>query len=68
MWLTANSECPSFKVCEDFQCVNPCAKACGTNAQCDVRNQIAVCTCPAGYTGDATSHCRRYDPSKFELI
>ncbi|XP_021954599.1 adhesive plaque matrix protein 2 [Folsomia candida] len=61
---SSNDECPSFQVCEDYNCVNPCSKACGTNAQCDVRNHIATCSCPAGWTGEPTTHCRRYNPNE----
>ncbi|CAG7819415.1 unnamed protein product [Allacma fusca] len=61
---SSNSECPSFKVCENFNCVNPCSTACGPNAACDVRNHIPVCSCPPGYTGDPVRHCRVYDENE----
>jgi len=60
----ANTECPSFQVCENYHCVNPCLKSCGANAQCDVHNHIASCKCPVGYTGDPTNHCRIYDENE----
>jgi len=58
---SANSECPSFQVCQNFHCVNPCSNACAPNAQCEVRNHIAVCSCPQGFKGDATRSCQRAD-------
>lgn len=41
----ADSDCGSHLSCIDFRCQNPCS-ACGTNADCVVRNHAAVCTCP----------------------
>ncbi|KAJ8950738.1 hypothetical protein NQ318_011231 [Aromia moschata] len=38
-------------------CQNPCANQCGVNANCNPRRHIAVCTCPAGYNGDALIQC-----------
>ncbi|KAJ8954476.1 hypothetical protein NQ314_007082 [Rhamnusium bicolor] len=38
-------------------CRNPCVNQCGVNANCNPRRHIAVCTCPAGYNGDALIQC-----------
>ncbi|CAL8079227.1 unnamed protein product [Orchesella dallaii] len=61
---SSDSECPNHNVCENYHCVNPCANKCGANAHCDVRNHVAVCSCPPGYTGNPTTGCRRYDPNE----
>lgn len=59
-----NSECGSHLVCQQGRCVNPCTDMCGINAQCEVHLHVPVCSCPAGYTGRPTEHCRRFDPSE----
>ncbi|XP_053617347.1 neurogenic locus notch homolog protein 1-like isoform X2 [Plodia interpunctella] len=59
-----NSECRSHQVCVNQHCVNPCEGTCGINANCDVRNHIPVCSCPAGYTGNPFSSCRVADPEE----
>jgi len=52
-----NAECPSNKVCHNFQCINPCSTSCGVDAECDVRNHVTVCRCPTGFTGDPFTSC-----------
>ncbi|XP_050739992.1 sushi, nidogen and EGF-like domain-containing protein 1 isoform X2 [Eriocheir sinensis] len=53
----SDSECPHNMACRNNICVNPCVKACGENAYCDVRNARAVCSCPEHYQGDPYSRC-----------
>lgn len=45
--------------CINYQCVDPCISKCGTNARCEPKNHLAVCTCPDGFTGDARASCRQ---------
>ncbi|CAG9854642.1 unnamed protein product [Phyllotreta striolata] len=54
---TEDSHCPDHQGCIDLKCQTPCINKCGVNANCDVRRHIAVCTCPAGYSGDAIIQC-----------
>jgi len=60
----SNTECPSHQVCQNFHCINPCTSACGVNANCDVRNHVAHCSCGPGYTGDPSRSCRIYDENE----
>lgn len=53
-----NSDCPSDKNCLNTRCVNPCAGSCAPTAECRVQNHSPVCSCPAGYTGNANVHCK----------
>jgi hypothetical protein len=55
----ANEECPDHRACINYQCVDPCISKCGSNARCEPKNHLAVCTCPEGYTGDARASCRQ---------
>ncbi|XP_055715790.1 delta-like protein B isoform X1 [Phlebotomus papatasi] len=59
-----HGECGSHQVCRSGSCVNPCVGTCGTNANCEVRNHVPVCSCPAGYKGDPFSYCRQMDPAE----
>ncbi|KAH9631172.1 hypothetical protein HF086_006750 [Spodoptera exigua] len=59
-----NSECRGHQSCVNQHCIDPCAGACGVNANCDVRNHIPVCSCPPGYTGNPFSSCRIADPEE----
>ena len=52
-------ECSSNKACVNQKCRDPCAGACGSNAQCRVVNHTPMCTCDVGYTGDPFSYCVR---------
>jgi len=58
-----DSDCGSQRNCNNFQCVNPCANACGVNANCEVRNHGAICSCPRGFSGDPFSQCNA-EPSR----
>ena len=53
-----NSDCPSNKACQRNKCIDPCPGTCGINAQCNVKNHIATCTCLEGYIGDPFVSCR----------
>lgn len=57
-------DCPGSRICRDYRCVDVCEGQCGSGASCTPRNHIPVCTCPPGYTGDALTSCRPFDPRK----
>lgn len=59
-----HTECRGDMACRNGNCVNPCAGTCGSNANCDVRNHVPVCSCPVGYNGDPFSQCRLADPGE----
>ncbi|XP_063698652.1 neurogenic locus notch homolog protein 3 isoform X1 [Culicoides brevitarsis] len=59
-----HSECGGHQACRNGHCVNPCADACGTNAKCETRNHVPVCSCLNRYVGDPFSHCRLQDPEE----
>ncbi len=48
----SNSECRDNQACQDYKCVDPCQLSCGTGADCQVNNHVAICRCPRGFTGD----------------
>lgn len=54
---TLSSECPRDKACVRNKCVDPCINTCGINANCEVVNHMAVCTCPARTAGNAFIQC-----------
>ena len=63
----SSSTCPASQACINNQCTDPCSSSissCGTNAVCTVQNHQALCSCPAGLTGDPTTACTRlaYSP------
>lgn len=62
-----NSDCPSSQACINEKCRDPCPGSCGFGAICNVINHTPSCTCPAGYTGDAFSHCQPEPPPKRKL-
>lgn len=51
-------------MCSNSKCIDPCVETCGANANCEARNHLPVCSCPAGHTGDPFVSCRRFDPGK----
>lgn len=55
---TTSSDCSLDKTCVSNHCVNPCINTCGVNANCDVVNHMAVCTCPSKTTGNAFIECK----------
>lgn len=54
---TEDAHCADHQGCVDYKCQNPCIGQCGSNANCNARRHVAVCTCPAGYNGDALVNC-----------
>ncbi|KAB7496769.1 hypothetical protein Anas_09923 [Armadillidium nasatum] len=51
----AHEECPSDEACVNGFCKDPCQ--CGTNADCDIVDHHAVCTCKPGFEGDPEIVC-----------
>ncbi|XP_051175815.1 neurogenic locus notch homolog protein 1 [Leptopilina boulardi] len=52
-----DNECPQNKACStSFRCENPCK--CGDNANCEVINHQAKCTCPPNWQGNPYISCR----------
>ena len=52
---TSSSQCAPDRSCVNNRCIDPCN--CGPNAQCRVINHFAICTCPAGFSGNPSSGC-----------
>ena len=52
------SDCPSNQACVNQRCVDPCPGTCASNSDCRVVNHSPVCSCAAGFTGNAFSDCR----------
>ncbi|KAI4480699.1 hypothetical protein M0802_014155, partial [Mischocyttarus mexicanus] len=52
-----NSDCTQNKVCVNSKCIDPCPGTCGSNANCNVVNHIATCSCLPSYTGDPYRYC-----------
>merc|ERR1712241_486432 len=61
----SNSECRVNQACQDYKCVDPCQLSCGSGADCQVKNHVAICRCPRGFTGDPFQSCRKF--SKDEI-
>jgi len=53
-----NSDCPTSRHCVNRLCVDPCAGACGVDAQCRVVNHSPVCQCRPGYQGNGYAMCK----------
>lgn len=53
-----NSDCPASSACVNQKCVDPCPGTCGSNSECRVVNHSPVCSCAAGFTGNAFNDCR----------
>lgn len=53
-----SSDCTSNRACINQKCVDPCPGVCAPNAECRVVSHSPVCSCVAGYTGDAFRNCR----------
>ncbi|XP_069186820.1 adhesive plaque matrix protein 2 isoform X1 [Procambarus clarkii] len=64
-----NRDCPSFKLCRQLKCVNPCSDSsiCWANSECQVKDYQVICTCRPGYEPDGDRGCRRFDPSRLCL-
>lgn len=52
-----NNDCTKNLACIQTKCVDPCPGVCGQEALCTVTNHIPICSCPAGFTGDAFRLC-----------
>lgn len=54
-----STECPQDKACSGNKgmCINPCERACATNAVCTVADHVPKCECPSGMTGNAYIRC-----------
>ena len=55
----SNHECPPNEACINKKCKNPCLNACPQSSECHVRNHLASCECPPGFTGNAFDFCSR---------
>ncbi|XP_049942282.1 neurogenic locus notch homolog protein 1-like [Schistocerca serialis cubense] len=54
-----SEDCTKDKpLCWYGRCLDPCKSACGVNAECQVKSETAVCSCPEGYVGHAMLYCR----------
>lgn len=60
----SDDDCRGTQACRNSKCIDVCSDTCGTNAICQSNRHVPVCTCPPGYTGNAFSFCRRFDPSE----
>lgn len=65
----SDDDCGQERTCIDRICINPCDNSCGLGALCRVINHKAICSCPRGYTGDATIRCipRKYPGIKIPI-
>ncbi|CAG7824943.1 unnamed protein product, partial [Allacma fusca] len=55
----SKDECPIHQACIQGSCSDPCITGvCGKNAKCRVVNQIPVCSCAPGFTGDPFDECK----------
>ena len=59
-----STDCPSNKACIRNKCMDPCPGTCGQNAECQVINHLASCTCIPGYTGDPFRFCNVIPPTE----
>jgi len=57
---TQHDDCPSHQACIELSCGDPCDGACGTGADCEVRDHKAICSCPKGFTGHPYDRCRPF--------
>ncbi|CAB0029718.1 unnamed protein product, partial [Trichogramma brassicae] len=42
---STDRDCPVHSVCQNRKCVDPCDRACGPNALCEIRNREPICKC-----------------------
>ncbi|KAL5286151.1 hypothetical protein ACFFRR_007676 [Megaselia abdita] len=59
-----NIECRGDLACNNGRCTNPCSGSCGSGANCEAINHVAVCSCPKGFQGDPFHVCRLADPEE----
>jgi len=57
---TEHSDCNQNQACSKLQCLDPCVGACGTGADCHVKNHQAICSCPKDMTGHPFESCRPF--------
>ena len=55
-----NNECPLGHLCQGGACQDRCSE-CGQGALCHAENDLIICVCPSGFTGNPRLGC---DPSK----
>jgi hypothetical protein len=55
----SNHECSQDLACMNKKCKDPCLNACPQSSECHVRNHLANCECPPGYTGNAFDYCSK---------
>jgi len=60
---TSHEECAGHQACFGLRCKDPCAGACGRNANCNVNRHKAVCSCPKDHTGHPFDECRPFTPT-----
>lgn len=60
----SDNDCRSDQNCINYHCVASCTGQCGVGASCNARNHIAICSCPAGTSGDAISRCYPMSPPR----
>jgi hypothetical protein len=56
---TQNGDCAPNLACIREKCANPCANACGLNAECNVISHTPRCSCQKSYVGDPYSQCSK---------
>jgi hypothetical protein len=61
---TSQIDCPGHQACVNLKCTNICPGACGENANCEVTNHRAICSCPKSMTGDPFVRCRPFEKGK----
>lgn len=59
-----NSDCSPSTACINRKCVDPCFKACGREAICNVSNSLPVCSCPSNFSGDPYLECQPLETNK----
>lgn len=62
-----SAECPGYLTCLNERCVDPCPGSCGPGATCRQVNHNAICTCPAGLTGDPFTGCSPQRKNHFTI-
>lgn len=65
---TLSSQCPSQLACINQKCLDPCPGSCGVEANCNVLNHVAICTCNEGFMGDPFAQCTRIPISEYFVV
>lgn len=58
---TEHADCPSNMTCIRNECHDACENFCPENADCHITANHIVCTCKAGFTGDANRNCTKIE-------